>query len=73
MTTHIVKNAIECALCGTVVESKHRHDFAVHSCDGLRERRGPDGFIAADGGRDYLKRCGELQDYTDISEFRLET
>lgn len=65
----IVKNAIECVLCGEIVESKYRHDFATHRCPGLLERRGPDGLIAADGGLAYLRRLGEPADYTDVSEF----
>lgn len=65
----IVRNAIECILCGAVIESKHRHHFNAHSCKGLLERRGPDGLIAADGGLAYLRRLGEPADYTDVSEF----
>lgn len=68
----IVRNAIECVLCGAVVESRHRHDFAMHVCRGLIVRRGPDGFIAADGGKDYLRRCGDPADFEDVSEFMLE-
>ena len=60
----IVKNAIKCAHCGAEIESRHRHDFVTHSCDGLE-----DGFIAVDGGRAYLRRVGDQNDWIDISEY----
>lgn len=57
MKTRIIKNAAECLKCGDVVESKHVHDFRFCKC----------GAIAVDGGHEYLKRCGELAWYRDVS------
>lgn len=48
----ILRNAAECARCGDVVESRHRHDFVGCSC----------GAIFVDGGLAYLRRGGESLD-----------
>ena len=57
--TKIVKNAIQCKLCGEVIESKHVHDFVQCKC----------GACAVDGGHDYLRRCFRDKDcYIDLSE-----
>jgi hypothetical protein len=37
--------------------SKHRHDFVTCSC----------GTISVDGGQEYLKRYGDLEQYLDLS------
>lgn len=55
----ITRNAAECALCGDVVESKHRLDFRTCEC----------GEISVDGGLFYLKRVGEPQNFIERSEF----
>jgi len=75
----IIRNSAKCNACGDEIESVHRHDFKVHYCavSPLEARiwvgdalvRNPDSFtwnFAVDGGKDYLKRCGE--GYTDTSE-----
>ena len=54
----IVKNAIRCKKCGDIIESTHRHDFKFCKC----------GAVAVDGGHDYLRRCGDLNDFEDLSE-----
>lgn len=54
----ILKNAIRCNKCKDVIESKHRHDFVTCSC----------GACANDGGKDYMRRIGNPEDYTDVSE-----
>ena len=54
----ILKNAIQCNKCKDIVESKHRHDFVTCSC----------GACANDGGKDYMRRIGNPEDYTDVSE-----
>jgi NDP-sugar pyrophosphorylase family protein len=54
----IVKNAIQCNKCGDTIESTHRHDFVTCSC----------GACSVDGGRDYMRRLGTPEDYTDVSE-----
>jgi len=51
------KNAIQCNICGDVIESKHRDDFKWCSC----------GSCAVDGGTNYLRRIGNLNDYTELS------
>lgn len=43
----IIKNSIQCKLCGDVIESTYRHDYVECSC----------GSCAVDGGHDYLRRC----------------
>ena len=43
----IIKNSIQCKLCGDIIESKSRHDFVKCKC----------GSCAVDGGHDYLRRC----------------
>ncbi len=53
-----IKNAIQCKLCGEVIESKHRHDYVECKC----------GACAVDGGHDYLRRSYKSKDcYTDLS------
>ncbi len=55
----IIKNAIQCKLCGEVIESKHVHDFVQCKC----------GACAVDGGHDYLRRCFRDKDcYIDLSK-----
>ena len=55
----ITKNAIQCKLCGEVIESKHVHDFVQCKC----------GACAVDGGHEYLRRCFRDKDcYIDLSE-----
>ena len=57
--TKIIKNAIQCKLCGEVIESKRVHDFVQCKC----------GACAVDGGHDYLRRCFRDKDcYIDLSE-----
>ena len=57
--TKIIKNAIQCKLCGEVIESKHVHDFVQCKC----------GACAVNGGHDYLRRCFRDKDcYIDLSE-----
>ena len=54
----ITRNAIRCKKCGDVIESKTVHDFKFCSC----------GSCAVDGGHDYLRRCGNLGDWEEMSE-----
>jgi hypothetical protein len=53
----ILRNMARCVKCGDVIESKHRHDFVWCKC----------GAISVDGGKDYLKRVGELQYVEEMS------
>lgn len=54
----IIRNAIRCKKCGDIIESKTIHDFKFCSC----------GSCAVDGGHDYLRRCGNLGDWEELSE-----
>ncbi len=56
----ILVNRIKCNKCGDIIESKSRHDFVTCSC----------GAVSVDGGYDYLRRVGNPEDYTDLSECR---
>lgn len=55
----IIKNAIQCKLCGDIIESIDAHEFVLCRC----------GACAVDGGHDYLRRCFKSKDcYIDLSE-----
>lgn len=59
----ILKNAIRCNHCGTIIESLYRHDY----------RRCPCGRVAVDGGLSILRRAFiEDGDYTELSEYSRE-
>ena len=51
----ILRNAIKCNLCGTQIESRAIHDLQRCSC----------GQVAVDGGKDYLKRVGDREKWTE--------
>lgn len=53
----IIKNAIQCKKCGDIIESTNVHDFVPCSC----------GACSVDGGHDYLRRCGNLEDMIDLT------
>lgn len=55
----IRKNCIRCTKCNDIIESKHRHDFKFCTC----------GAVAVDGGHDYLRRCGKIEDFEELSEY----
>ena len=55
----IKKNSIRCMKCGEVIESTHRYDFKFCEC----------GAVAVDGGHDYLRRCGNREDWEELSEY----
>lgn len=54
----ILKNKVRCNSCLDVIESTHVHDFRVCKC----------GKIAVDGGRDYLRRVGDIHNMEELSE-----
>ena len=55
----IIKNAIQCKLCGEIIESTYRHEYVECKC----------GACAVDGGHDYLRRSFKDKDcYIDLSE-----
>lgn len=53
-----IRNAIRCKKCGDIIESETVHDFKFCSC----------GSCAVDGGLDYLRRCGNREDWEELSE-----
>ncbi len=54
----IIHNRIKCLKCGDIIESEYRHDYKTCSC----------GACAVDGGRDYLRRSGNLENWQEMSE-----
>ena len=54
----IVKNKIRCKKCGDIIESVSVNYFKFCKC----------GAVAVDGGFDYLRRCGNLEDIEELSE-----
>ena len=54
----IIRNAIRCKKCGDIIEVKTDHDPMCNNC----------GSCAVDGGHDYLRRCGDLEDWEELSE-----
>lgn len=57
----LIRNAFKCKFCETVVESKHTHDFRCCPCGNY-----------ADGGLDYVRRVGNLEDMEDLCEYSEE-
>lgn len=55
----ILVNKAQCKRCGGVIESTHRHDFVWCQCRA----------IAVDGGRDYLKRVGDLDAVIELARY----
>lgn len=53
----IIRNVIRCKKCGDIIESKSVHDFKFCKC----------GAVAVDGGKEYLRRCGNLDDFEEMS------
>jgi hypothetical protein len=54
----IIRNKAQCKKCLDIIESRHTHDFVWCKC----------GSIAVDGGKDYLRRVGDLKNIHDLSE-----
>lgn len=52
-------NKIKCKKCGDIIESINVHDFKWCSC----------GAVAIDGGREYLRRIGNKEDFEELSHF----
>jgi hypothetical protein len=51
----IVLNQAHCKVCGRVLLSLHRHDFRSCACGSF-----------TDGGTEYIRRGGDLEDYTVV-------
>ena len=56
----IINNKIKCKKCGDIIESKSINDYKRCSC----------GAVAVDGGKDYLKRMGNEENYEELSELK---
>ena len=52
-------NKIKCRKCGDIIESIDVHDFKWCSC----------GAVAVDGGREYLRRVENKNDFEELSHF----
>lgn len=61
--TVVVVNKCQCARCLDIIESRHRHDFVRCGC----------GAIFTDGGTEYIRRGGEIENIIDMSETYEET
>ena len=59
MDQRIIRNRAKCLRCGDIIESTNRWDFVTCSC----------GSLSVDGGRDYLKRCGNPENCEELSEY----
>ena len=55
----IIRNRIKCKKCGEIIESTSRHDFKFCKCVA----------VAVDGGKDYLRRVGNKDDYEELIEY----
>lgn len=55
----IKSNKIRCRKCGEIIESVSVHDFKFCKC----------GAVAVDGGHEYLRRCGNLENFEERSEY----
>lgn len=54
----ILVNKVKCNKCGDIIESVSVHDFKTCKC----------GAVSVDGGHEYLRRCGEREDWEELSE-----
>jgi hypothetical protein len=64
----IIRNSAKCNTCDVELESKHRHDFQVHTCPNKphSSSSGTEDFDwGVDGGKAYIRRLGE--GFTDTS------
>lgn len=60
----IKKNRAKCKACGEEIESTYRHDFVTCKCFKDGERG-----IFVDGGKDYLRRGGNMDNFIDLCEY----
>jgi len=65
----ILRNRAKCKACGAVIESTYRHHFVSCNCPKKTwHKRG----IFVDGGHDYLRRGGNLDNFIDLYEVKDE-
>lgn len=62
----ILRNRVKCLNCNTIIESCHRHDFVACRC--FKDAIDTKG-VAVDGGKDYLRRLGDPNNYQELSEY----
>jgi len=55
----IAINRIQCTKCKDIIVSEYGHDFKYCKC----------GWVAVDGGHNYLRRCGDIDNYIELSEY----
>lgn len=55
----IKRNAIKCKLCEDIIESFSVHDFKYCKCRS----------VFVDGGKEYLRRGGYLDNIEELSEY----
>lgn len=60
MRVQIIRNVAKCGACQDVIESVTVHDFVECSC----------GAIFVGGGKQYLRRGGDLDNFIDQSVIR---
>lgn len=60
MSSTILRNRVRCLVCEAVIESVTRHDYVTCLC----------GAVSVDGGKDYLKRNGNMENWEELSETR---
>ena len=53
-------NKVKCKKYGNIIESKTTNDLKRCSC----------GAVAVDGGKEYLKRIGNDEEYEELSELK---
>lgn len=58
-------NKARCKNCGSVIESKYRHDWVACKC--FRDIPNTRGFFL-DGGRDYIRCGGNIEDIEWMTE-----
>ena len=59
MDKKIIRNAAQCRKCKDIVESKDTNDLKRCLC----------GSIGVDGGLEYIKRIGNLDEVIELSKF----
>lgn len=57
--SNIKTNKAQCKNCAQIIESHHRHDFVYCKC----------GAIFVDGGKEYLRRGGDIDSIIELSEY----
>lgn len=61
MTRKIIENKAQCKKCQDIIESKDTNDLKGCSC----------GSITVDGGLDYIKRLGNLDNIIELTKVEI--